>query len=100
MVEGEEWQTGISICKDVEIVAKVPAVTGGIPADRAIRLREISIAVTVEVAGFATVTGMVRTEAGSGDNRSTVAGDVQTSGIELTTPDGFIQEAGAKYGKQ
>ena len=43
---------------------------------------------------------MVRTEAGSGDNRSTVAGDVQTSRIDHTMPDGFIQKTGAKDGKQ
>ena len=100
MVKREERQIGIRIRKDVEIVAKVPAVTGGIPTDRAIWLREVTVAVAVKVAGFPAITDMVRAEAGSGDNRSTIASDVQTSGIDLSTPDGFIQEAGAEDPEQ
>jgi len=96
MVQREDWKIRIRICKDVEIVTKVPAIAGRIPADRTIRLREVTIAIAVKVTGFPAITGMVRTEAGSGNNRSTVASDIKMSGIDHTEPDGFIQEACAE----
>ena len=100
MIQREEWQIGIRIGKDVEIITKVPAVTGGIPTDRAIWLRKVTVAVAVKDSGFPAVTGMVRSKAGSSDNRGTITSDVQMSWINLSTPDGFIQEAGAEDGKQ
>ena len=77
MEQREEWQIGICIRKDVEVIAKVPAVTGGIPTDRAIRLREVTIAIAVKVTGFPAITDVVRAESGGGDNRRAVASDVQ-----------------------
>jgi len=96
MVQWKDWQIGIGIRKDVKIITKVPAVTGGIPTDRAIWLRKVSIAVTGKVAGFPAVTGMVRAESGGSDNRSTVASDVQMRWIDLSLANGFIQEASTK----
>ena len=76
MVQRKERQIGICIRKNVKIVTKVPAISGRIPANRAIWLRKVTIAVAVKVAGFPTVTGMVRAETGSGNNGSTIACDV------------------------
>ena len=96
MIQGKERQIRISIGKDVEIVAKVPAVTGGIPTDRAIRLREVTIAIAVKVSGFPAIADVVRSESGGGDNRSSITGDVQMCGIDFLLTDRFIQETGAK----
>ena len=62
MIHGKERQIRVSIRKDVEIVAKVPAIAGGIPTDRAIWLGEVSITVAVEIAILPAVTGMVGAE--------------------------------------
>ncbi len=48
MVERKEGQFRPGICQQIEIVTEIPAVTGGIPANRAIRLREVAVAITVE----------------------------------------------------
>ena len=91
--ERKERQSGISVCQKIEVITEIPAVTGGIPSDRAIRLRKVAITVAVEIAVFPAITGMVGAKTGGSDNRSTIAGDVKHMGIYLSTADGFIQEA-------
>ena len=76
MIQGKDRQIRIRICKDVKIIAKVPVVTGRIPTDRAIRLREITVAIAVKVAGFPAITDMVRTDAGGSNNGSAVTSNV------------------------
>ena len=76
MEQRKDWEIGIRIRKDVEIVTEIPAVTGRIPTDGAIWLREVAVAVAVKASGFPAITGMMRAETGSGDNRSTVASDI------------------------
>lgn len=100
MVQGKDWQIRISIRKDIEIVAKVPAVTGRIPTDRTIGLREVTIAVAVKISGFPAITDMVGTETSGGNNRSPITSNVQSFRIDFSLTDGFIQETGTEDSKQ
>ena len=93
-------QSRIGVRQQIKVVAEVPAFTGRVPTDRAIRLRKVAIAVTVEIALLPAIAGMVGTEAGGSDNRSTVAGYAEVLGINHFAADGFIQEAGAVNAKQ
>ena len=93
MEQREERQFGIGVSKQIEVVTEVPAFTRGIPSNRAIRLREIAIAIAGEVSGFPAIACMVGAETRSSDNRRTVAGNVELAGIHLSTANGFIQEA-------
>ena len=96
MVQRKERKLRIGICQQVQVVTEVPAFTGGIPSVRAIRLREIAVTITVEVARFPAITGMVRAKACCGDNGSSITGDMKFVGNHLTATDGFIQEASAE----
>ena len=96
----KEWKFRIRVYEQIEIVTEVPAFTGRIPTDRAVGLREVAITVTIEVAAFPTITGMMGTKTGSSDDRCTIASDVKFTGIELSTAYGLIQEAGTEDAKQ
>ena len=100
MIQRKERQLRIGIRQQIEIVTEIPAFTGGIPTDRTIWLREVTITVAVEVAILPAVTGMVGTETGCWDNRSTIASKVKLAGIHLSPADGFIQETGPEDSEQ
>jgi hypothetical protein len=100
VIQRKERQLRIGIRQQIEIVTEIPAFTGGIPTDRTIWLREVTITVAVEVAILPAVTGMVGTETGCSDNRSTIAGKVKLAGIHLSPADGFIQETGPEDSEQ
>ena len=100
MIQRKVRQFRIGIRQQIEIVTEVPAFTGGIPTDRTIWLREVTITVTVEVAIFPAVTGMMGTETSCSDNGSAITSNVKLVGIHLSLANGFIQETGTENPKQ
>jgi len=90
----KERQAAIRIGEEVHIIAEIPALAGGIPADITVGLRIETIAIAVEDTLFPAITCMMRAEAGSSNDRSAVTGDDETFGTNVTTANGFIQEAG------
>ena len=89
----EERQFRISICQQIEIVSEVPAVTRGIPSNRAVWLREVANTVTVEVALFPAIAGMVRTKPSCSNNGGTISSNVKPVRINDFPVNRFIQEA-------
>lgn len=100
MIQGEKWQTRPSVGEKVKIVTEIPVFAGRVPADIAIRLRIITVAVTMEVSGFPAITGMMRPETSSSDNRGAIAGNMQMSRIDDLATNGFIEETIAKDAKK
>jgi len=93
MIQGEKWQTRLSVGEEVKIVAEIPVLTGRVPADIAIRLRMITVAVTMKVSGFPAITGMMGPKTSCSDNRGTISGNVQMSRIDDLPTNGFIEKA-------
>ena len=100
MEQRKEGQFGIGIRQQIEVVSEVPAVTGRIPSDRAIGLREVAITIAVEITFLPAVADVMGTRTSGSDNGSTIAGNMKLIGIQLSTADGFIQEACTKYSIQ
>ena len=100
VIQRKEWKLRIGIGQQVEIVTEVPTITGRIPSHRTIWLREVAITITIKDSFFPAIAGVVGAEAGSSDNRGAIASNVKLIRIDLTTANGFVQEASAEDPKQ
>ena len=96
MVQREERQFRSGICQQIEVIPEVPAITGRIPPNRAIWLRETTIAVAIKDAILPAITGVVGTKTGRSNNGSAITGNMEIGRFHLTATDGFVQEASAE----
>ena len=96
----KERQTGIGVREKVKIVSEVPSFAGRIPTDITVRLRIVAVAGAISDTVFPAFTGMVRTETGSSNDGSTVAGHMDPVRVNLSFANGFFQKAGTKDSRQ
>ena len=100
MIQREQRQTRTSVGEEVKVVAEIPVFAGRVPADVAIRLRIIAVAIAMEVSGFPAITGMMGPKTSSSNNRGPITSNVKMSRIDDLPTNGFIEEAIAKDAKE